>query len=135
MDDMEMDPEMAAVMGFASFGASKKRKFHANDAFVEGQSDAKRPKATGTGANMTEIGARKTSIDGAPQPPDDAPDAEKEDAVTPSHPSLPPKPSASSERPGDLASGFKNENGDMAYFLPSFVEDPWHRLLNTSLRS
>ncbi|KAF2267406.1 hypothetical protein CC78DRAFT_76637 [Lojkania enalia] len=29
---------------------------------------------------------------------------------------------------GALRRGVRNENGDTAYFLPSFVEDPWERL-------
>lgn len=36
--DMEIDPEIAAMMGFGSFGASKKRKFGADEAFTDAQS-------------------------------------------------------------------------------------------------
>ncbi|MCJ1364318.1 hypothetical protein MMC16_003428 [Acarospora aff. strigata] len=63
----------------------------------------------------------------------------------PSNHSLPPKPpvpslSSSSHRSGRntfptggdeywrLRKGLKNENGDTAYFDPSFVEDPWEEL-------
>jgi hypothetical protein len=35
--DMEIDPEIAAMMGFGSFGASKKRKFGADEAFTDAQ--------------------------------------------------------------------------------------------------
>jgi len=35
--DMEIDPEIAAMMGFGSFGGSKKRKFGADDAFTGAQ--------------------------------------------------------------------------------------------------
>ena len=36
--DMEIDPEIAAMMGFGSFGGSKKRKFGAaDDAFTDAQ--------------------------------------------------------------------------------------------------
>lgn len=35
--DMEIDPEIAAAMGFASFGGSKKRKFGADDAFTNAE--------------------------------------------------------------------------------------------------
>ena len=33
--DMEIDPEIAAMMGFGSFGGSKKRKFGADEAFTD----------------------------------------------------------------------------------------------------
>ena len=32
--EMEIDPEIAAQMGFGSFGGTKKRKFGADDAFT-----------------------------------------------------------------------------------------------------
>lgn len=35
--DMEIDPEIAAAMGFGSFGGNKKRKFGADDAFTNAQ--------------------------------------------------------------------------------------------------
>jgi hypothetical protein len=35
--DMEIDPEIAAMMGFGSFGGNKKRKFGADDAFTDAQ--------------------------------------------------------------------------------------------------
>lgn len=28
-----------------------------------------------------------------------------------------------------LRRGVRNERGDMAYFLPSFLEDPWEKLV------
>jgi hypothetical protein len=35
--EMEIDPEIAAMMGFGSFGGNKKRKFGADDAFTDAQ--------------------------------------------------------------------------------------------------
>lgn len=35
--DMEIDPEIAAMMGFGSFGGNKKRKFGADEAFTDAQ--------------------------------------------------------------------------------------------------
>jgi hypothetical protein len=35
--DMKIDPEIAAMMGFGSFGGNKKRKFGADDAFTDAQ--------------------------------------------------------------------------------------------------
>jgi hypothetical protein len=36
--EMEIDPEIAAMMGFGSFGGGKKRKFGADDAFTDASS-------------------------------------------------------------------------------------------------
>ena len=57
------------------------------------------------------------------------------DAVFPSDPSLPTEPTASilstplgsfgCEDTHVLRKGVRNAQGDVAYFLPSFVEDPW----------
>ncbi|GKT52300.1 uncharacterized protein ColSpa_12481 [Colletotrichum spaethianum] len=69
MDDQdlaaEIDPEMAAFMGFASFGtqpAAKKRKYnHRTDAVSSasgGQPSARAPVAAATGANQTALAAR-----------------------------------------------------------------------------
>jgi hypothetical protein len=42
--DMEVDPEIAAAMGFGSFGgASKKRKFGADDAFTSASQTTPKP--------------------------------------------------------------------------------------------
>ncbi|KZL82925.1 hypothetical protein CI238_12332 [Colletotrichum incanum] len=69
MDDhdvaAEIDPEMAAFMGFASFGtqpAAKKRKYnHRTDAVSSafaGHSSARAPVVAATGANQTALAAR-----------------------------------------------------------------------------
>lgn len=62
-DDIGIDPEIAAAMGFGSFGAqpqNKRRKFTHNDAVVEGQSDVsnKSARPSGSGANTTALGVR-----------------------------------------------------------------------------
>ncbi|KAF1356214.1 hypothetical protein BDV97DRAFT_365001 [Delphinella strobiligena] len=61
-DDIGINPEIAATMGFGSFGAqpqNKRRKFTHN-AVVEGQSDVsnKSAKPSGSGANTTMLGVR-----------------------------------------------------------------------------
>ncbi|KAK2016331.1 hypothetical protein LZ32DRAFT_655679 [Colletotrichum eremochloae] len=73
MDDQdltaEIDPEMAAFMGFASFGtqpAAKKRKYnHRTDAV----SSARAPVAAATGANQTALAARTPHAPTTDAPP------------------------------------------------------------------
>ena len=60
-DDIDIDPEIAAAMGFSSFGnplSNKKRKFNHQDTFM----DASKPKSSGTGANSMQLGARQKKI-------------------------------------------------------------------------
>jgi len=60
-DDIDIDPEIAAAMGFSSFGnrlSNKKRKFNHQDTFV----DASKPNSSRTGANSTQLGARQKKI-------------------------------------------------------------------------
>lgn len=56
--DMELDPEIAAQMGFSSFGGvSKKRKFDADDAFTNVQNNAPGAQEPHhTGANAIPVG-------------------------------------------------------------------------------
>lgn len=56
-DSFDIDPEIAASMGFASFGAqpsAKKRKFNHNDAIVDIA-----PAESKSGANATQLGIRR----------------------------------------------------------------------------
>lgn len=67
-DDIGIDPEIAAAMGFGSFGAqsqNKRRKFTHNDAVFEGQSDVsnKSARPSGSGANTTALGVRSKPAD------------------------------------------------------------------------
>lgn len=174
MDDEEND-EIAAAMGFASFGGTKKRKFdHTNS-----------PKAgpDASGANSTKLGVRSKKVanedeinledavsdaisdftNPAPQPHNNAPGKAKKNQPADSGlaaflargQNLPEEPHATESTPnlavsGDLPPaaemvslggppiskaelnalrhGVRLENGDTAYFLPSFVEDPWAKL-------
>ncbi|KAI4953382.1 hypothetical protein J4E86_006925 [Alternaria arbusti] len=173
MDDDEND-EIAAAMGFASFGGTKKRKFD----------HAASPKAgpDASGANSTKLGVRSKKVanedeinlddaasdavsdltNPAPQPHHNAPGKAKKSQPADSGlaaflargQNLPEKPAATESTSnlavsGDptaaemvsfggppiskaelnaLRHGVRMENGDTAYFLPSFVEDPWARL-------
>ncbi|OCL14050.1 hypothetical protein AOQ84DRAFT_281925 [Glonium stellatum] len=179
---MEINLEIAAAMGFSSFGnqlSNKKRKFNPDDAFV----DTSNTNSSSTGANSMQLGVRRKEIlnisalhssqlggnggiDGKANPgvkgkqKQSGPsglvqflargEALKQDVLAsenggfgmknittspPSASSLPNKstPSIPSIPPGNtgrddmhaLRKGVRNVQGDVAYFLPSFVEDPW----------
>lgn len=146
-DDFDIDPAIAEAMGFAGFGMQpgKKRKFDANDGFVD--PDAKQEPKTaeaqskGKGANYTPLGSKAaqemTGDDGsasltASGGGASAALAQSSIAVS-THQQLPRRGPLQGERGGRidlqaLRHGVKNENGDVAYFLPSFIEDPWEGL-------
>ncbi|RAR03270.1 hypothetical protein DDE82_005280 [Stemphylium lycopersici] len=162
--DEEDNADIAAAMGFASFGGTKKRKFdHAN---------SPKARADASGANSTKLGVRtktasaETGIvdvagaDFVGQTKQAQADSSvgSEDTTLPTGSglasflargqNLPEKPVGLSELGGQstadtvsfggpsiskaelnaLRNGVQNENGDTAYFLPSFVEDPWAKL-------
>nr|OQO28044.1 hypothetical protein B0A51_02845 [Rachicladosporium sp. CCFEE 5018] len=115
-ESMNVDPALAAQMGFSSFGgAPKKRKFDANDAVtdvdaaVKSQASSK-PKATGSNSQPLGQIADRTSA----KSPAASTSAEAKGTTAPTEPSL-----------QALRQGVRNERGDMVYFLPSFLEDPW----------
>nr|POE74407.1 hypothetical protein CFP56_67758 [Quercus suber] len=116
-EEFEVDPAIAEAMGFSAFGmqSSKKRKVDQDPA---GGSQASR--VHGNGANSLPLGTRI-----APRPEPAAETTETtETTKTNANSNLRP-----SEAPlGALRRGVKNERGDMVYFLPSFLEDPWKRL-------
>ncbi|CAN9210015.1 unnamed protein product [Alternaria alternata] len=141
MDDEEND-EIAAAMGFASFGGTKKRKFDHSPKAKPDANDA-------SGANSTALGVRTKKVASA----EDVKNAGLASFLArgqnlPEHP--PPTattqaPAASADQSaGEMVSfggpsvsraelnmlrnGVRTENGDTVYFLPSFVEDPWARL-------
>lgn len=134
-DDMDIDPALAAAMGFSGFGTqpnNKKRKFNTNEGFVDpeiGKSDSK-----GKGKGKAATGANDIPV-GRPKPRD-ATTAVEADAngsgVKTAFAGAGAGASASTtgEKPSleALRLGVVNEKGDMAYFLPSFLEDPWKGL-------
>jgi hypothetical protein len=176
MDDEE---DIAAAMGFSSFGATKKRKFD--------QTNSPKAKVESSGANSMPLGVRPkrtddespdqgneslgsveandTVMDSTEIPPEKANSKGKQKQTVPSGlagflargnqlpdqlPDKPPgnptdsKPAAPSYDDSArvsfggppiskmeldaLRGGVRNEQGDFAYFLPSFVEDPWEKL-------
>ena len=159
MDMDEENDDIAAAMGFSSFGGSKKRKFE--------QASSPVAQDSASGANSTQLGVRPKNI--SQQTPKDGTSAapSNNSASKPTKPTptglaeflargktLPEKPPQVEESPSAagqddtratetvsfggkpithaelnaLRFGVRNENGDTAYFLPSFVEDPWANL-------
>ncbi|KAF1848466.1 uncharacterized protein K460DRAFT_75073 [Cucurbitaria berberidis CBS 394.84] len=169
----EEDLDIAAAMGFASFGGTKKRKFdHTN---------SPKAKVESSGANTTKLGMRTKKMANSGEetfedsiteqaaqsqshPPVSIAKTTQEAAATPglaaflaraqTLPDRPPVaqntimtplqhdssatdmvsfggPSISRAELNALRFGVQTENGDTAYFLPSFVEDPWERLKNS----
>ncbi|KAM0714236.1 hypothetical protein Q7P37_010023 [Cladosporium fusiforme] len=117
---MEIDPEMAALMGFSSFGGMpKKRKFDADDAFMNVQQNApvaqepREPRQNTTRNVPVTSGTARSRP--APVPPDPA-----HDNIT--------LADGSTMSLQALRYGIANKRGDKAYFLPSFLEDPWEKL-------
>lgn len=125
-DDFEIDPAIAAAMGFSGFGKApnKKRKYD-NDGFID--PDITAPQ--GTSANKLPIGERKSTktTESAMHPSQTAEvPFRTEPQVSRSH-----APETDSKGPPTLQAlrnGVRNERGDLAIFLPSFIEDPWARL-------
>lgn len=141
-DEFEIDPGLAASMGFSSFGnSSKKRKY--NDEAVTDITPAhgkvKQPQgaSSGRGANITPLGNRKgPAAPGQEQEPNEklefkarsAPivshgETKLGDAATSSHDRE--LPTQGTPEFGAYRNGVRQPNGDIAYFLPSFIEDPW----------
>jgi len=62
--EMEIDPEIAAMMGFGSFGGSKKRKFGADEAFTDAQpagGKTQEPQQVVSNANSVPVAEARTS--------------------------------------------------------------------------
>lgn len=124
MDDSEIDPAIAEAMGFSGFGtqAGKKRKFDMNDGVADVNNTT--DKAKGQGANALPLGMKKMTSD------------QQGSEALPSNISRTPAKVATSTADDstngpslqDLRNGVRNANGDMVYFLPSFIEDPWKDL-------
>lgn len=151
--DEEEDMDIAAAMGFGSFGGTKKRKYD----------HTKSPKATAdaSGANSTQLGVRTKKAAGTQKEEVEvleATDSENFPATGPvafstvdvqTTSNRPPQrqparidhsatetvsfggPPITKAELNALKFGIKNDNGDTAYFLPSFVEDPWKSLRRT----
>jgi hypothetical protein len=168
---MEED-DIAAAMGFSSFGNQKKRKF-------DQATSPPKPRDSASGANSTRLGVRPKFAESDVGQGQDSPTWKESAVVESTEPTegpvdkgklkqaaatsladflargqkLPEKPiidekeftpnakeidtdstvsfggpPISKAAMNALRQGVKNEHGDLAYFLPSFVEDPWERL-------
>ncbi|RMX92827.1 hypothetical protein D0868_13200 [Hortaea werneckii] len=114
-DDFEIDPAIAEAMGFSGFGTQpggRKRKFDGGDAFV----DPTIKKQTEAQSSSDLRSALSGVENGAP--------------TSGAHAN---QGSVGGEASGQqdlqaLRYGVKNDKGDTAYFLPSFIEDPWKGL-------
>lgn len=123
-EGFEIDPAIAAAMGFSGFGMQpgKKRKFDAGgEAFVDSNiqqtaTDSSKDQSSGRGANTTPLGSRSSGTQKSA--------AEAEAA------GVPGGRAGGDQTPTleDFRHGVSNERGDMVYFLPSFIEDPWKGL-------
>lgn len=145
--DEEEDIDIAAAMGFGSFGSTKKRKFE--------HTTSPRAAVDASGANSTQLDIRagKSENTSDEVPADSEAQESERRAATGSSAHFTNVPSAAAAT-GDhyyndttaletvsfggppitkrelnaLKFGVSNSEGDMAYFLPNFVEDPWARL-------
>lgn len=64
MDETEIDPAIAAAMGFTSFGVSKKRKYHHSDTVVDAPlapNPQHSSKLSATGINKMRLGEKRAS--------------------------------------------------------------------------
>lgn len=145
-DGFDIDPAIAEALGFSGFGKQpgKKRKFNPDDgAFVDPDArQAAKPTGTpskGNGANHTPLGSRPAAGagfailtgNGSGESADTT--AKQATSAQPVQQQLPDTRSMTDTRSGPpslqaLRQGVPNERGDMAYFLPSFIEDPWKNL-------
>lgn len=132
--EMEMDPAIAAAMGFSGFGTQpgKKRKFN-DDAFVdpEAANGSKTVQSEGiaNGPNNLPLGEKtghegKTSATASSQSEGAAGETAQPAASTSGTGDDPAQPSLEA-----LSQGVRNGRGDLVYFMPSFVEDPWKDLV------
>lgn len=138
-EDFEIDPAIAEAMGFTGFGMQpgKKRKFNANDGVVDDVSSA-------TAGNKEPLGKGKKFPDrpanSSETTTNDGPHTISESSTLhdpAGHQSAGAHvPVASAQGRGkptieELKNGVRSENGDVAYFMPSFLEDPWKDLRPT----
>ncbi|KAJ4992199.1 hypothetical protein SVAN01_02218 [Stagonosporopsis vannaccii] len=159
MEDFDENDEMAAVLGFSQFGGTKKRKFDQTMSPAKDEYSASGANSTELGVRTKASDNSQTScgelVSAAPVP-EQAPVAGGLASFLARGQALPEKPSEaapvhyeqarqvglSAEMVAfggvpvsrvDLSAlqyGVRNADGDTAYFLPSFVEDPWEKLLS-----
>lgn len=106
MDDVQVDEaDMAAMMGFGAFGDQTQKKRKLDLVSV----DDRQSLPVANNKPYTGEQSKPNSSNGKTK-----------------HESPAAKPRSKNE---GLANAVRNSNGDMAYFLPSFIEDPWAHLM------
>lgn len=132
--EMEIDPEIAAAMGFSSFGGpSKKRKFDADEAVTRANQN---PSAREEPQHNTESDSHRPMSDATRQRAERYSTFRQHHANTLCMLTTRQGPARDNITLADgstmslqaLRRGVRNERGDVAYFLPSFLEDPWEKL-------
>ncbi|KAI9692772.1 MAG: hypothetical protein M1820_009371 [Bogoriella megaspora] len=138
-DDFAIDPDVAISMGFSSFGtqpSQKRRKYNASSDAVIAADEAKVHKESLSGTNVVALGVRSK-----PVVPDLGVGLGQHNDLSNKGPS--PFSGSRSSVAGNgnyvekkidemtpaelnaLRKGVRNGKGDIAYFKPSFIEDPW----------
>lgn len=133
-DDFEIDPAMAEAMGFTKFGGQKRK--YRDDTVVDSPSNANftPKKATASASTAIPDLSKSVAVVTATPSPGEKTAVQADGANTASVANT----AIASDIDGDdeqtlqaLRQGVRNANGDMVYFLPSFLEDPWRRLKPT----
>lgn len=130
-DDFEIDPAMAEAMGFTKFGGQKRK--YRDDAIVDSPSNANFTPKKATGSAIPDHSKPVSAVTVTPSRGekaavhiDGANSAGAANTATASGVDGEDEQSLHA-----LRQGVRNANGDMVYFLPSFLEDPWRRLKPT----
>ena len=114
---MQIDPAIAEAMGFSGFGmqGNKKRKHGDEDTYTFTSTSAQDSASTQatSGPNAGTAGTQQAATTGEAK--DQA--AQQVENADDGKPTL-----------EALRRGVRNAQGDMVYFLPSFIEDPWKDL-------
>lgn len=135
-DDFDIDPAIAASMGFSSFGhQGKKRKHDSNDAFVDPAASLSLKQLQQNPSKPSERSISKATA--SEQPAEDVTGQERAASTAPraGEPAsgyIAPSGYVSKYTLEELRRGVKNENGDMVYFQPCFIEAPWAKSNRTS---
>ncbi|KAK5115540.1 hypothetical protein LTR62_001199 [Meristemomyces frigidus] len=113
-ETMDIDPAIAEAMGFTGFGGRKRKFDNRNEAFVD---PLTMTSESAKGANNIPLGSRK-------------PQLQQSLSNTTNHtPAVAPKElegiDPQKARLQALRSGIKNDRGDIVYFQPGFIENPW----------
>ena len=134
-ENFEVDPAIAEAMGFSGFGMqNRKRKFDTSDAYVAPPKQSKESQYNQNGE--TERSVPSADVGETTQEEQSRPVADGDgmnqhvtgDPMQDSTFSSIGNDTVKESRLEALRHGIRNENGDMVYFLPSFIEDPWKNL-------